>query len=277
MKGYAIYDGISRNDNWRLKMGRINSAFKNGKAFIAFLTGGDPSLAMSKELIIAMEKAGADLIEIGIPFSDPIAEGPVISEANIRALQAGATVEKIFALVQDVRRTVSIPLVFLTYLNPVFRYGYDAFFARCGECGIDGIIIPDLPYEESAEVKVHAAKHGVDLISLIAPTSEDRVREIAQNASGFIYLVSSMGVTGIRSEIKTDLSAIAGAVRQVTQTPVAVGFGIHAPEQAREISKIADGVIVGSAIVKIIAQHGKMATKPVAEYVKTMKAAVSGI
>jgi tryptophan synthase alpha chain len=257
-------------------MSGIQKAFKNGKAFIAFLTGGDPSIAVSKELIVAMERAGADMIEIGIPFSDPIAEGPVISEANIRALQAGATVEKIFALVEDVRRTVTVPLVFLTYLNPVFRYGYDAFFARCGACGVDGIIIPDLPYEESSEVKVHAAKHGVDVISLIAPTSEDRVKEIARNAGGFIYLVSSMGVTGIRSEINTDLSAMTGAIREATQTPVAVGFGVHTPEQARDIAKIADGVIVGSAIVKIIAREEGNAAQPVAEYVASMKAALTG-
>ncbi|MDR0639146.1 MAG: tryptophan synthase subunit alpha [Spirochaetaceae bacterium] len=257
-------------------MNRIQSAFGNGKAFIAFLTGGDPSIAVSKELIGTMEKAGADLIEIGIPFSDPIAEGPVISEANIRALKAGATVEKLFTLVKDVRQTVRVPFVFLTYLNPVFRYGYDAFFARCGECGIDGIIIPDLPYEESAEVKVHAAKHGVDLISLIAPTSEDRIKEIAQNAEGFIYLVSSMGVTGVRGEIKTDLSAMVSAVREAARTPTAVGFGVHAPDQAREIAKIADGVIVGSAIVKIIAEYGENACRPVYEYVKAMKEAVSG-
>jgi tryptophan synthase alpha chain len=257
-------------------MSNIQGAFGNGKAFIGFLTGGDPAIAVTKGLIVAMEKAGADIIEIGIPFSDPIAEGPVISEANVRALRAGATVEKIFALVHEIRQTVKIPLVFLTYLNPVFHYGYDAFFARCGECGVDGIIIPDLPYEESAEVKTHAAKHGVDLISLIAPTSEDRIREIAQNASGFIYLVSSMGVTGVRSEITTDLSAMVRAVRQTTRTPVAVGFGIHSAEQARKIAKIADGVIVGSAIVKIIARHGANAEKPVYEYVKAMKEAVAG-
>ena len=257
-------------------MNRIQSAFKNGKAFIGFLTGGDPSIAVSKELIGAMERAGADLIEIGIPFSDPIAEGPVISEANIRALKGGATVEKLFTLVEDVRRTARIPLVFLTYLNPVFHYGYDAFFARCGECGVDGIIIPDLPYEENAEVKVYAAKHGVDLISLIAPTSEDRIKEIARNAEGFIYLVSSMGVTGVRNEIKTDLAAMVEAVREAAHIPVAVGFGVHAPDQARAIAKIADGVIVGSAIVKIIAEHGENAGGPVYEYVKAMKEAVGG-
>jgi tryptophan synthase alpha chain len=256
-------------------MSRLRGAFGNGKAFIGFLTGGDPSIAVSGELIAAMERGGADIVEIGIPFSDPIAEGPVISEANIRALRAGATVEKIFALVRDVRQTVKIPLVFLTYLNPVFHYGYEAFFGRCAECGVDGIIIPDLPFEESAEVKVYAARHGVDLVSLIAPTSEDRIREIAQNAAGFIYLVSSMGVTGMRSEITTDLSAMVHAVRQATDTPAAVGFGIHSAEQAREIAKIADGVIVGSAIVKIIAQHGANAEGPVYEYVKAMKAAVA--
>ncbi|MCL2800666.1 MAG: tryptophan synthase subunit alpha [Treponema sp.] len=260
-------------------MSRINNAFKNGKAFIAFITGGDPSIEKTKEFVLEIIKAGADLVEIGIPFSDPIAEGPVIQEANNRALAAGATIEKLFTLVADLRKdpvSANVPLVFLTYINPVFYYGYDAFFKRSADVGLDGIIIPDVPYEEQPPVREAAEKYNIDLISLIAPTSEARIKEIAKNASGFIYLVSSMGVTGIRSEITTDLSSITKAIKSVTDTPVAVGFGIHTPQQAAEMSKIADGVIVGSAIVKIIAQHSEHSAQQLFNYVKEMKESVLG-
>jgi len=256
-------------------MSNIAKAFQNGKAFIGFVTGGDPSVEKTKEFVLEMFKSGADLVEIGIPFSDPIAEGPVIQEANIRALSAGATVEKLFALVEDLRKETASPLVFLTYLNPVFHYGYDAFFKRCGAVGLDGIIIPDLPFEEHSEVRETASKYGVDLISLIAPTSEERIKEIAKNASGFIYLVSSMGVTGVRSKITTDIASIATAIKAVTKIPVAVGFGIHSPEQAAQIARIADGVIVGSAIVKIVAEHGGSAAPYISKYVREMKEAVT--
>ena len=258
-------------------MSRIGQAFAAGKAFIPFVTGGDPSIEKTKEFIIEMVKAGADLVEIGIPFSDPIAEGPVIQEANIRALAGGAKVEKLFTLVEDLRKekiTEEIPLVFLTYFNPVFYYGLDEFFTRAAKAGLDGIIIPDLPYEEQPPVREAAAKQGIDLISLIAPTSEQRIKEIASAASGFIYVVSSMGVTGIRSNITTDLSKIITAIKEVTDVPCAIGFGIHTPAQASEMSRIADGVIVGSAIVKIIAQHGGAAAPHVSEYVKGMKEAI---
>jgi tryptophan synthase alpha chain len=263
-------------------MSNIAKAFQSKTAFIGFVTGGDPSIEKSGEFIREMIRAGADLVEIGVPFSDPIAEGPVIQEANIRALSAGATVEKLFDLVKSLRTKTAVPggtdvpLVFLTYLNPVFHYGYDAFFKRSRDVGLDGIIIPDLPFEEQGEVRDAAARYGIDLISLIAPTSETRVREIAKSATGFIYLVSSMGVTGVRSEIRTDLGSIVAAVRAVTKVPAAVGFGIHTPAQAAEIGKIADGVIVGSAIVKIVAEHGNDAGKYVYEYVKAMKDAIAG-
>ena len=266
-------------------MSRIQNAFKKGKAFIGFVTGGDPTIEKTKEFVMEMIRAGADLIEIGIPFSDPIAEGPVIQEANNRALAAGATVEKLFTLVADLRKETDVPLVFLTYVNPVFRYGqtanspdqsqgYNAFFKRCRESGLDGIIIPDLPFEEQPPVREAADKHGIDLISLIAPTSEARIKKIAKTASGFIYLVSSMGVTGVRSEITTDLASITKAIKSVTQTPVAIGFGIHTPAQAAEMSRIADGVIVGSAIVKIVAHYGTEAAPYIYNYVKEMKEAV---
>ncbi|MDR1398426.1 MAG: tryptophan synthase subunit alpha [Treponema sp.] len=257
-------------------MSKIANAFTNGKAFVGFVTGGDPSIEKSAELICAMVSAGADLVEIGIPFSDPIAEGKVIQEANIRALNAGATIEKLFGLVESLRggSMQNVPLVFLTYLNPVFHYGYERFFARCQRSGIDGIIIPDLPFEEQGELRDIAITHGVDLISLIAPTSEERIAAIARNAKGFLYIVSSMGVTGERGEIKTDLGSIIASVRAHSELPVAVGFGIHTPEQATDIAHLADGVIVGSAIVKLVAEHGDKATVPVARYVSAMKAAV---
>jgi tryptophan synthase alpha chain len=257
-------------------MSNIHKAFQNGKAFIAFVTGGDPSLEKTGEFILEMVRAGTDLVEIGIPFSDPIAEGPVIQRANIRALAAHTTTDKLFSLVEGLRRSIETPLVFLTYLNPVYNYGYDRFFKRCRETGLDGIIIPDLPFEEQGEVREVAALYGVDLISLIAPTSEERIREIRRTATGFLYLVSSLGVTGIRGEIKTDLASIIAAIRSAgqdaqTKVPVAVGFGIHTPAQAAEIAKIADGVIVGSGIVKIIEEHGEDAGRYIYEYVKGMK------
>jgi tryptophan synthase alpha chain len=243
-------------------------------AFIGFVTGGDPSIEKSEEFVLEMIRAGADLVEIGVPFSDPIAEGPVIQRANIRALRGGARVEKIFGLVERLRKKTETPLVFLSYLNPVFHYGYEKFFSRCRETGLDGIIIPDLPFEEQAEVRAAAAPNGVDLISLAAPTSAERVREIAQTASGFLYLVSSLGVTGIRGEITTDLPAIIATVRDAAAAlPVAVGFGIHTPEQAAEIGVYADGIIVGSAIVKIVEEHGAAAGKYIYDYVKAMKKA----
>jgi tryptophan synthase alpha chain len=252
-------------------MNRIPFAFSDKKAFIGFVTGGDPTMEASERIILQMIAAGADLVEIGIPFSDPIAEGPVIQEANIRALKAGATTERIFELATNIRKKSSIPLVFLTYLNPVFHYGYDKFFARMKEVGVDGIIIPDLPYEEKGEVVAIADKYDIDVITLIAPTSKQRIAMLAREASGFIYLVSSRGVTGVRSEITTDLAEIIATARSVTQVPLAVGFGIHTPAQAAEIAAIADGVIVGSAIVKIVAEYGANAAANVYEYVRKMK------
>jgi len=254
-------------------MSNIAQAFKNGKAFIGFVTGGDPAIEKTKEFVLEMFRAGADMVEIGIPFSDPIAEGPVIQEANIRALSAGTTVEKLFTLVEEIRAVTDKPLAFMTYLNPVFHYGYDAFFKRAKHAGLDGIIIPDLPHEEQGEVKQAADAHGIDLISLIAPTSETRIREIARSARGFIYLVSSMGVTGVRGEITTDLASIVTAIREVSAVPVAVGFGIHTPAQAAQTARVADGVIVGSAIVRIIAEYGNEAGARVYQYVKEMKEA----
>ena len=254
-------------------MSKIANAFQNGKAFIGFLTAGDPTIDKTVEYILAMEEAGCDLIEIGIPFSDPMAEGVVIQDANVRALKHNTTTDDVFDIVRRVRLQTDVPLVFLTYINPVFFYGYEKFFKRCNELGIDGIISPDLPYEEKGEIAEIAKRNGVDVISLIAPTSKERIQMIAGEASGFIYVVSSLGVTGMRSEIKTDLGAIISDIRDVTDIPVAVGFGINTPDQAREIGNIADGVIVGSAIVKIIEENGENATEALKDYVSSMKKA----
>ena len=248
-------------------MSKVTEAFSNGKAFIPFLTAGDPNIEKTESYILELEKAGADLIEIGIPFSDPIAEGVVIQEADLRSLKAGTTTDKIFDMVASVRKKTDIPLVFMTY-------GYEPFFTKCEEVGINGIIIPDMPYEEKGELNDIARSHQVDVISLIAPTSEQRIQKIAADAEGFIYLVSSLGVTGVRSEIKTDLDSMIAAIRKVTDIPVAVGFGINTTDQAANIAKIADGVIVGSAIVKMIAKYGTHAEQHIYTYVRMMKEAV---
>ncbi len=253
-------------------MSNIYKAFENKKAFIAFLTAGDPDFETSVKNFKAVAEAGADLIEIGIPFSDPIAEGPVIQEADIRALEAGMTTDKVFDLLKEVRKDVDIPIVFMTYANPVFHYGADRFFKNASEAGADGIIIPDCPFEERHEFDEVAAKYGMDFISMISPTSEDRIKEIASQAKGFIYVVSSLGVTGVRSEIKTDLESIVKLIKEATDTPAAIGFGISTPEQAAKMSKVADGVIVGSAMVRIVASEGVNAPEKLAEYVREMKA-----
>ena len=249
-------------------------AFENGKAFIPFITCGDPDLDTTAKIVREAVANGADLIELGIPFSDPTAEGPVIQGANIRALKGGVTTDKVFDLVRELRKDVTVPMVFMTYSNVVFSYGADKFISTCKEIGINGLILPDLPYEEKEEFLPQCKKYGVDLISLIAPTSENRIAMIAKEADGFIYLVSSLGVTGTRSEISTDLKSIVDVIRQNTSVPCAIGFGISTPEQAKKMADIADGAIVGSAIIKIIEQYGKDAPKYVGEYVKSMKDAV---
>lgn len=256
-------------------MSNIKNAFENKKAFIGFVTAGDPDLQVSEQIMLNMAKGGCDLIEIGIPFSDPIAEGPVIQEANLRSLSQGTTTDKVFELTKKVAAQTDIPLVYMTYLNVLFKYGYDRFLQKAKDAGISGVIIPDLPYEEKDEVQSVAEHYGIDVISLIAPTSEDRIKMIAGEAQGFVYTVSSLGVTGTREEIKTDLESITKAIREVTDTPVAIGFGINTPEQAKKYSHIANGIIVGSAIVKIVAEYGENAPQKVYEYVKSMKDAIS--
>ena len=255
-------------------MSKIADAFKNGKAFIPFLTGGDPTLDVSKEIILEMQAQGADLIEIGIPFSDPIAEGPVIQEANERALSAGCTTDKLFDMLLSIKDQMKVPMVFLTYVNPIFTYGPEKFMTRCNECGISGVIVPDLPFEEKGEIADVCKAHDIDMISLIAPTSNDRIKMIAKEATGYIYCVSSMGVTGVRNEITTDIAGMVSLVREVTDVPVAIGFGISTPEQAQKMASVSDGAIVGSAIVKLIGANGADSAAVVGKYVADMKAAV---
>ncbi|MBQ8913972.1 MAG: tryptophan synthase subunit alpha [Lachnospiraceae bacterium] len=258
-------------------MSRINEAFNNKKAFIPFITCGDPDIETTRALVNEMVKNGADLVELGIPFSDPTAEGPTIQGANLRALSGGVNKEKIFNMVKALRNedNITIPLVFMTYANVVFSYDADKFFKTCQEIGIDGVILPDLPYEEKGEFEEVSEKYGVDLISLIAPTSANRIAMIAKEAKGFIYIVSSLGVTGTRTAITTDVASIVKVVKENTDVPCAIGFGISNPEQAAKMAASADGVIVGSAIVKLIEKYGKDSAKPVGEFVHDMKTAIS--
>ena len=253
-------------------MSRISKAFENKKAFIAFITGGDPDLETTEALIPRMAEAGADIIEIGIPFSDPIAEGTAIQAADERALNAGTTTDKLFEMVKRVRAKVDIPLVFMTYINPIYAYGTEKFAKKCAECGIDGMIVPDVPFEEKEEVDGICEAAGIELVSMIVPTSKERICMIASQAKGFLYCVSSLGMTGIRSKIPTNIKEMIDHVRTVSDIPCAVGFGVATPKQAHEIAEVSDGAIAGSAIVKMIGEYGKRCIEPVCEYVKEMKA-----
>jgi len=258
-------------------MSRIAEAFANHKAFIPFITCGDPDLETTKKIVKAAAENGADLIELGIPFSDPTAEGPVIQEANLRALSVGTTTDKIFDMVRELRKELTLPLAFMTYANVVYSYGTERFLSTCEEIGIDGLILPDIPYEEKEDFDGTCKAHGVDLVSLIAPTSADRIGMIAKEATGFIYVVSCLGVTGTRTEITTDLDSIVKVIRENTDVPCAIGFGISTPEQAASMASKADGAIIGSAIIKIMAKYGKEAPQYVGEYVKSIRQALDSI
>ncbi len=255
---------------------KISDAFASGKAFIPFITCGDPSLEITEQLVYAMEEAGADLIELGIPFSDPTAEGPVIQAANVRALSGGVTTDKIFEMVERIRKKTDIPMVFMTYANVVFSYGTERFVKKAAEIGMNGIILPDVPFEEKQEFDSVCREYGLDFISLIAPTSRERISMIAKEASGFVYCVSSLGVTGMRSDITTDIGAMVSFVKKANDIPCAVGFGISTPEQAAEMAAKSNGAIVGSAIVKLCEKYGEDCVPYVKEYVKSMKDAVRG-
>ena len=255
-------------------MNRITEAFENKKAFVAFITGGDPDIETTGNLIVAMAESGVDVIEIGIPFSDPVAEGSVIQEADERALKNGCTVDKLFDMIKRVRVKVEIPLLFMTYINPIFVYGKERFMERCADCGINGIIVPDLPFEERDEISDDCKKHGIYQISMIAPTSRERIETIAKEAEGFLYCVSSLGVTGVRSKINTNIGEMINQVKAVSPVPCAIGFGISTPEQARDMAAVSDGIIIGSAIVKLIAEYGNECIEPVKDYVRKIKEAI---
>ena len=247
----------------------FKSYIKRKKAFVPFITAGDPSIESTKEFIKALIEAGSTIIEIGIPFSDPIAEGKTIMEADERALKGGATTDKIFDMVKDIRKDFpNFPLVFMTYLNPVFVYGYDKFFAKCKEVNVCGIILADLSFEEKHEVSDVASKYDVAVISLIAPTSLDRIEKIAKEAEGFVYLVSSLGVTGVRESITSDVAGNAKKIKEFTDIPVFVGFGIKDKEQAKKMASVSDGAIIGSAIENIIAKYGKDSKQYIYDYAK---------
>jgi tryptophan synthase, alpha subunit len=255
-------------------MNRIGEVFNNKKAFIPFVTAGDPTLEITEKLVLKMAEAGADLIELGIPFSDPVAEGPVIQEADYRALEAGTTTDKIFDMVERIRNITDIPMAFMTYVNPIYTYGVERFLKNCKKVGIDAIIVPDVPFEEKEELVPYCEKYDVTFISMIAPTSKERVKMIAKEAKGFLYCVSSMGVTGERREIGTEVGELIKIVKEVNDIPCAIGFGISTPEQAATMAAISDGVIVGSAIVRIVGQYGKECIPYVEQYVRSMKGAI---
>lgn len=255
-------------------MSRIQEAFQKKKAFIPFITCGDPDIETTEKLVYAMEEAGASIIELGIPFSDPTAEGPVIQAASVRALSGGVTADKVFEMVERIRSNTRIPLVFMTYANVVFSYGTERFVRRAAEAGMDGLILPDVPFEEKEEFDIPCREYGLELISLIAPTSRERIRMIARQASGFVYCVSSLGVTGTRDSISTDVAGMVRLVKEEKDIPCAVGFGISTPEQAAQMAGVCDGVIVGSAIVKLCGQYKKDCVPYVAKYVKKMTEAV---
>ena len=258
-------------------MSRNGNAFNNNKAFIVFVTGGDPDIETTEALIPQMSAAGVDLIEIGIPFSDPIAEGVIIQAADERALKAGTTTDKLFDMVKHVRKKVDIPLVFMTYINPIYTYGTERFVERCAACGIDGIIVLDVPFEEKEEINGACEAAGIELISMITPTSKERVDMIARQAKGFLYCVSSIGVSKIQNKIKTNIKEMVDNIKQASDIPCVVGFDTATPNQAYEMAAISDGTIVESAIVKIIAQNGKNCIEPVCQYVRDMKAAMASV
>ncbi len=258
-------------------MSKIAEAFRGGKAFIAFITCGDPDLETTRRAVLAAVENGADLIELGIPFSDPTAEGPVIQEANMRALAGGATTDGILSFAASLRRETAVPMVFMTYANVVFSYGTDRFAQRCLEAGMDGVILPDVPYEEKEEFAPAFRSRGLDFISLIAPTSERRISMIAKEAEGFLYVVSSLGVTGERRVITTDIGSMVRLVRASSRIPCAVGFGISTPEQAARMASLSDGAIVGSAIMRLIARYGREAAPHVGRYVRGMKDALRAL
>lgn len=255
-------------------MSNLSAIFKNHKAFIPFVVADDPDFDTTVANIVALTEGGADIVEVGIPFSDPIADGGVIQAADLRAFDAGVRTQTVFEIVAAARKQTDVPIVFLTYLNIVFKYGYDAFCQKCQALGVSGLVIPDMPYESRDDIVPTADKYGIDIIPLIAPTSGHRVEKIAKAASGFIYVVSSLGITGERNEFFNGLKDLVAEIKSYTDVPTAIGFGVHTPEQAKDMAEIADGVIIGSAIVDIVAQKKQAAPEAVEAFTKSIRSAV---
>lgn len=260
-------------------MNRIDRCFEelkaeNKKALITFITAGDPDMETTEKLALEMYDKGADIIELGVPFSDPIAEGVTIQRSSLRSLSGGTNLSKIFAAVKNIRAKTDKPLLLMMYINTIFVYGTEKFFSECREYGIDGVIVPDMPFEERDEVIGYAEKYGIHNINLVSPTSRDRIKKIAENSKGFLYCVSSTGVTGTRSEFTTDFDSFFGDVKKYAICPCAVGFGISTPEQAKKMSGYCDGAIVGSAIVKLIEAKGRDSVNGVGEFVRSLKNAI---
>lgn len=243
-------------------------------SLIGFIMAGDPDLETTKKSIISMSDAGTDMVELGIPFSDPIAESKVIQSANIRALKAGTHLKNIFSMIEEVRKSTDIPIIIHSYINPVFNFGYDKFFAECEKVKVAGIVVPDLSFEEKTEIKEYADKYGINIISFVVPAPRERIIEISKNATGFIYFVPSISSTAVMGDSSSEIDMVVETIKSVTDVPVALGFGINTVSQAEYFSKKADGVIIGSAIVKLIEKYGKNAPEYVYKYVKDMKAAI---
>lgn len=262
-------------------MNRIATRFNelkevNRKALITFVTAGDPNLNTTKRLVKEMEASGADIIELGIPYSDPIAEGPVIQLANSRALKNSIKIKDIMNMVSEVRKEVKVPLVYLLYYNCILQYGPERFFTDCKDCGIDGVIIPDLPFEERDEIDGVADQFDVNIITLVAPTSRERIEKITRDAKGFLYCVSSLGVTGVRNSFNTDFNEFFSYINKYCNIPKAIGFGISTPEHVRSLRGYSDGLIVGSAIVRQVEKSSSEdeAVKNVGSYVKELREAL---
>ncbi len=254
----------------------IAEVFARGKAFIPFVTCGDPDLERTEALVRALVVGGADMVELGIPFSDPTAEGPVIAAATARALAAGTTTDRVFAMLERLG-DLDVPLAFMTYANVVFSYGAERFISRAAALGIRALILPDVPYEERGEFESVCDAHGVALIRFIAPTSDERIPMICEGAKGFLYVVSSLGVTGVRDGVPQELASLLARIRAVSNVPAAVGFGISTPEQAKAIGSIADGVIIGSAVVKLAHERGAEAPEALQAYAESIKVALETI
>jgi tryptophan synthase alpha chain len=261
----------------QVKIKKIQDVFKNNnKALIAYLTLGDPNLKISEQYVLDLAKGGADIIELGIPFSDPVADGETIANANKRALSNGdknVNINNLFKSVANIRKQINTPLVWLSYINPIFRYGYKKFFKTCAKYQINGVIIPDMPYKEQGEIKKYVNKYNIDIITLISPTSKNRIKLLSKNAKGFVYAVSSLGVTGVRDNITTNTKQFAKDIKENTNTPIAIGFGISTKKQVCEMVQDYDGVIVGSGIVKIIEKHKDKASPYLIKYLQELKSA----